>query len=92
MVGDITTLCADDKPVQFLKHCVHSEHTLTDGIQRPNDRNTLFTELYALGTIFVLRSNVNLIMFLCDRISTTHLDDATCHHTRPFVLSHVQAG
>jgi hypothetical protein len=43
MVGVITTLCAYDKQVRFLKYCVHSEYTLIDEIQRPNDHNTLFT-------------------------------------------------
>jgi len=57
MVEDITTLCADDKPVQFLKHSVPSEHTLTDGIQRPNDHNTLFTE--SLAPTHVLACSLN---------------------------------
>jgi len=47
MVGDIAILCADVKQVQFLKYHVHSEYTLIDEIQRPNDHNTLFTAALA---------------------------------------------
>lgn len=43
MVGDITTICADDKQVQFLIYRVHSQYIWIDEIQKPNDHNTLFT-------------------------------------------------